>query len=108
MDKKSLGRKIHTARREKGLTSERLSESCGINATYLRQIESGAKIPSLPVFVIICKELDASPSYLLAESLSGSPVQELDVLTELCQTATPGQLGLISAMLQAALAYLRD
>ena len=47
MDKTLLGKRINTARKERGLTSERLSEACGINATYLRQIESGAKVPSL-------------------------------------------------------------
>lgn len=47
MDKKLLGRRINITRKERGLTSERLSEICNINATYLRQIESGAKTPSL-------------------------------------------------------------
>ena len=108
MDRKSLGRKINVTRREKGLTSEKLSEICGINATYLRQIESGAKIPSLPVFVTICKELDVSPSYLLAESVSKSAVQDMDMLMELWQAATPGQLRMISAIIQAALEHLPD
>ena len=54
MDKKLLGKRINTARKERGWTSERLSEACNINATYLRQIESGAKVPSLQVFVLLC------------------------------------------------------
>lgn len=40
MDKKLLGKRINTARKEQGWTSERLSEACNINATYLRQIEA--------------------------------------------------------------------
>ena len=40
MDKKLLGKRINTARKERGWTSERLSEACNINATYLRQIEA--------------------------------------------------------------------
>ena len=47
MDKKLPGKRINTARKERGWTSECLSEACNINATYLRQIESGAKTPSL-------------------------------------------------------------
>lgn len=39
MDKKLLGKRINIARKERGWTSERLSEACNINATYLRQIE---------------------------------------------------------------------
>ena len=69
MDKKLLGRRINAARRERGWTSERLSEICNINATYLRQIESGAKTPSLQVFVELCEALKVSPTYLLADSL---------------------------------------
>lgn len=57
MGDKLLGRRINAARKDRGITSERLSELCNINDTYMRQIESGAKIPSLPVFVTICKEL---------------------------------------------------
>ena len=60
MDKTLLGKRINTARKERGLTSERLSEACGINATYLRQIESGAKVPSLQVFVLLCQALRVS------------------------------------------------
>ena len=63
MDKKLLGKKINISRKDKGLTSEKLSELCNINATYLRQIESGAKMPSLPVFISICRELKVSRSY---------------------------------------------
>ena len=40
MDKKLLGKRINTARKERGWTSERLSEACNIHATYLRQIEA--------------------------------------------------------------------
>ena len=62
MDKKLLGKRINIARKERGWTSERLSEACNINATYLRQIESGAKVPSLQVFVLLCEALKVSPT----------------------------------------------
>ena len=84
MDKKLLGRRINAARRERGWTSERLSEICNINATYLRQIESGAKTPSLQVFVELCEALKVSPTYLLADSLPGAESQDLDALLTLC------------------------
>ena len=92
MDKKLLGKRINTARNERGWTSERLSEACNINATYLRQIESGAKVPSLQVFVLLCEALKVSPTYLLAEVLPSMELQNMDVLLELWQTATPRQI----------------
>ncbi len=103
MDKKLLGKRINTARKDRGLTSEKLSELCGINATYLRQIESGAKMPSLPLFVCLCEKLRASPSYLLADQLGSDENTGIDTLLELQHRATPGQLRLINAMVSSAL-----
>ena len=104
MDKKLLGRRINAARKEHGWTSERLSEICNINATYLRQIESGAKTPSLQVFVALCEALKVSPTYLLlADSLPGAESQDLDALLTLCRRATPKQLNMITAMIRSAL-----
>ena len=103
MDKKLLGKRINTARKEKGWTGERLSEECSITATYLRQIESGEKLPSLPVFVSICAALKVSPAYLLADSLTYPEAQDMDTLLELCQKATPKQMNMITAMIHSAL-----
>ena len=73
MEKKLLGKRINAARKERGWTSERLAEVCNINATYLRQIESGAKTPSLQVFVSLCDALrcnrhPASPALTMPET----------------------------------------
>lgn len=107
MDKKLLGKRINTARKDRGLTSEKLSELCDINATYLRQIESGAKLPSLPLFVCLCEKLRTSPSYLLADQWDDGEETGGDPLLELRQRATPGQLQLINAMISSALEVIR-
>lgn len=107
MDKKLLGKRINTARKDRGLTSEKLSELCDINATYLRQIESGAKLPSLPLFVCLCEKLRTSPSYLLADQWGDGEETGGDTLLELQQRATPGQLQLIHAMISSALEVIR-
>lgn len=108
MDTKLMGRRINAARKDLGLTSEKLSEQCGINATYLRQIEAGSKMPSLPMFVLLCQKLKVTPSYLLPDVLPEGSAGEMDDLLELWRRATPTQLRLISAMLQSALAVLSD
>lgn len=108
MGDKLLGRRINAARKDRGITSERLSELCNINDTYMRQIESGAKIPSLPVFVTICKELRVSPSYLIADVLEGSGATDLDELTDLLKNATPSQIRMMTAMIRAALGATED
>lgn len=108
MDKKLLGKKINISRKDKGLTSEKLSELCNINATYLRQIESGAKMPSLPVFISICRELKVSPSYLLADILSDPEIQEMDVFSELWEKASPKQIKMVNSMIRSALDNMED
>lgn len=103
MDKKLLGKRINTARKERGWTSERLAEACSINATCLRQIEAGTKIPSLPVFVSLCEALNVSPTYLLIEVLPQQGNQDMDALLELLQNATPKQLNMMVSMIRSAL-----
>lgn len=106
MNKAALGKRINAARKERNLTSEKLSELCNINATYLRQIEGGAKTPSLPVFVTLCQQLSVSPHYLLADDLGGVEGSDFDNLVQLLRTTSPGQLKLIYAMINSALQAL--
>lgn len=108
MDKQAFGKRINIARKEQRITSEQLSERCNINATYLRQIESGRKIPSLPVFVTICQQLRVTPSYLLFDTLSGNESGDIDALMQLLNTATPSQIRLINAMIESALHTLEE
>ena len=108
MEKKLLGKKINMARKDRGITSDKLSEACNINATYLRQIESGAKMPSLPVFISLCQELKVSPSYLLSDLLPDPEIQEMDAMWELWQKASPKQIKMVSSMIRSALDSVQD
>ena len=108
MEKKLLGKRINMARKDKGMTGEKLSEACNINATYLRQIESGAKMPSLPVFISICKELKVSPSYLLSDILNDAEISEMDELQKLWMNATPKQIKMVSSMIRSALDNMEE
>lgn len=103
MHRKGLGPRIQMARRDRGLTSEKLSELCNINATYLRQIEAGAKTPSLPIFITLCQNLRVSPCYLLSDIFAGSEADGIEPLVQLCHQATPSQLRIITAMVCSAL-----
>ena len=108
MDKKAFGSRLRQARKDRGLTSEKLSELCNINATYLRQIEGGTKIPSLPVFVSLCQELKVHPDYLLMDSFPDSGRESGNGVAALQQTATPPQRKFFTAMLSSALKALQE
>lgn len=108
MDKKSLGMRIKAARKERNLTSEKLSEMCNINATYLRQIEGGTKTPSLPMFITICEQLKVSPNYLLQDMISDAGYNTFDELIQLLKIASPTQMKLITAMIKSALENIEN
>lgn len=107
MDKKALGKRMNIARKSCGLTSEGLSERCNVNATYIRQIEAGTKVPSLPVFVDICNALEISPTYLLTDMLGQNEMSHFDALSELWHDAEPDQIRIITAMLRTALEEIK-
>ena len=76
VDKKLFGTRINKARKDRGLTAEKLAEACNINSTYLRQIEGGKKLPSLPVFATLCRELRVSPNYILPDLVEGTEAEK--------------------------------
>ena len=77
VDKKLFGTRINKARKDRGLTAEKLAEACNINSTYLRQIEGGKKLPSLPVFATLCRELRVSPNYILPDLVEGTEAEKI-------------------------------
>lgn len=108
METKGLGKRINIVRKDRGFTADRLSELCNINATYLRQIEGGTKIPSLPVFINICNALKISPDYLLWDALKDNDVSEIRELTELWKSTSPSQQEIAAAMIRAVLERKED
>ena len=103
MDSIILGRNIYKARRDRGYTSDALSELCDITPAYLRQVEAGSKTPSLPFFVTLCDKLAVSPSYLLNGVVDSTVDGSMEELITLCKNAKPSELRLITAMIRTAL-----
>lgn len=108
MKKNGLGRRINEVRRDRGLTAEKLSEMCSINATYLRQIEGGTKMPSLPVFIDICNALKISPDYILQDVLETNEISRIQELTLLWENTTPSQQEIAATMIHAVLACRKE
>lgn len=100
-----MGKHISEVRKDRGLTADRLSEMCSINATYLRQIEGGVKIPSLPVFIDICRALKISPDYLLQDELGDNEISTIREIETLWRDATPSKQALTLAIVKAVLEY---
>lgn len=52
---------------KKGLTQEELAQNLGISQSMIGHIESGRKLPSIPLAVDISKELDCSMNDICRE-----------------------------------------
>ena len=105
MGQNQLGKRINTVRKDRGLTSDKLSELCNINATYLRQIEGGTKMPSLPVFIDICKALRISPDYLLQDEPTENEISTIREVERLWKDAPPQKQELVLTMIKAVLEH---
>ena len=90
MEQSKLGKRINEVRKSRGLTADKLSELCNINATYLRQIEGGAKI---------------SPDYLLQDELSENEISKIHEIEMLWKDAPLSKQELALAMIKAALKH---
>lgn len=100
MDKKQFGRRVNSARKDRGMTSDKLAEACNVNPTYLRQIESGMKTPSLPLFIEMCRALKVSPNYMLPELVEGTEAEKLENFEKIFLEAdpTPSQIEALEEM----------
>lgn len=105
MGQNQLGKRINAVRKDRGLTSDKLSELCNINATYLRQIEGGTKMPSLSVFIDICKALRISPDYLLQDELTENEISTIREVEKLWKDASPQKQELVLTMIKAVLEH---
>lgn len=103
----SLGKQINTVRKSRKITAEKLSEMCSINATYMRQIESDMKVPSLTVFIDICKALRISPDYLLQDELEENELTEIREIEKMWKELPPDKMELVLTMIKAALEHER-
>lgn len=69
MDQFALGRYLRKVRESQGLNREQLAELCGISPTHIRQMETGTRLPSVPVLVTLSNKLMVSPIYFLQKDL---------------------------------------
>ena len=64
-----IGKRLGDLRRMRNLTSEQLTELCGIDNTHIRHIEIGSRSPSLGLLIRLCNALKASPYYFLQDCI---------------------------------------
>lgn len=101
MERRLLGKRINQIRKERGLTSEALSEICDVNAGHIRQIESGIRLPlpSLPLFIRICQALKTAPNEILKDQFDPEIIESENKLLLKVESLTPKQKRILSDLL---------
>lgn len=100
MNQSAFGKRIKEARLKKKLTQEQLAEKVDIGSYFLGEIERGAKLPSLNVFVQIVEALGVTADSLLKDELTASPEFNNELTTKL-EKLTPKQRAGAVAILDA-------
>lgn len=99
MERRLLGKRINQIRKERGLTSEALSEICDVNAGHIRQIESGIRLPSLPLFIKICQALKTAPNEILKDQFEPEIIESENKLLLKVENLTPKQKRILADLL---------
>lgn len=97
MNRKKFGEKVRQKRQENGFSYEELAKILNINPGYLKQIETGKKVPALPLLISFCEVLHTSPNYLM-EFAEDCNVKKI---IEKCYEMTPYQLKALDSMITA-------
>ena len=64
-----LAKELRKARIAAGLTQEALAAKAGVSREYVNYIERGKRMPTVAVFVRLCKGMKIAPPDLLARVL---------------------------------------
>ena len=104
--RQTLGKRINQLRKNKGLTSEELSELCGVNAVHIRKIESGGSLPSFSLFLKICNVLGTSADYLLGDLLDNPVISDsVEQLGKQLKHLDPYKIDMINEMLEVMIRH---
>lgn len=65
MNAKEIGKRIQNLRKERNLTQQELAEELGISPNMVAKVESGLRIPSIDMFVVMAEYFEISLDYLV-------------------------------------------
>lgn len=104
VDAIALGKRLRACRKDRGYTSEKLADVMDISPIHVRNIEGGARKPSLDALIQMCNILEISPDDLLYDSLGDYAKGRNVELAEKFALLTPGKQDVAMATIDALLA----
>ena len=104
MDNREIGTRIRLARRDAGLTQEKLAEKIGVSTVFVSQLESGSRAPGLETLVKLSQTLHVSLDLLV---LGGAPGGDAEAcLAALVQGRSPRQRMLAVSLVRSLFAEM--
>ena len=104
---KLIGVRIKSARLEKGLTQEKLSELANISPQYVSHVENGGTKLSLPCLVAICNALDVPTDKLLMDSMPHSETYLTEEVARVFNECTASEMYLMLSVAESLKKALR-
>ena len=108
MDKKVFGKRLNKIRNEKKLTAEQLAEKADISVYFVREIEGGRKLPSMPVLISLINALDVPADVLLRDFVNKADTAVLNDLTKKLVGLPPEQLKMITDVVDSMLTNIKS
>ena len=103
MDNREIGTRIRLARRDAGLTQEKLAEKIGVSTVFVSQLESGSRAPGLETLVKLSQTLHVSLDLLVG----GAPGGDAEAcLAALVQGRSPRQRMLAVSLVRSLFAEM--
>ena len=101
---KLISKRIRLARRDAGLTQEKLAEKIGVSTVFVSQLESGSRAPGLETLVKLSRTLHVSLDLLV---LGGAPGGDAEAcLAALVQGRSPRQRMLAVSLVRSLFAEM--
>jgi transcriptional regulator len=91
MNKIEIGTRIKESRIKNNLTQEQLAEKVDRGATYISDIERGAKLPSLSLLIKIIDVLGVSADFILRGEIESGKQYIYSDITKKLDSLTPKQ-----------------
>ena len=108
IDRRAFGFRVYAARNEAHMQITELAEKTGLSEAFIRHIESGKRLPSLPAFVNLCNALHVMPNYFLSSELELQADDATQLAIDTIGTCSPKESMMIVDMLNTARKYLSD
>ena len=106
LDSKLLGKRIQKYRWKKKWSAEKFAEVIDVSVPYVRELERGAKTPSMKMFVVIANKLEVTADDLLCDSVKKDTQVVSNELADKLKKCSPEKVKTIHTVIDSLIEKL--